>query len=292
LSLSSKRCINYTNLTNSTNSRSQISTSFGKQINIKTQQTISSLFKLNSSQQNTSSCTSFYMSFRLPQMQWHLRYFNSKSLKESPPQKQLTTRINIQSIQQQIRSGSCSTIQQKQTWKHSQTSYQSIEYLQISSSNFSCTTSTQSNQQKHRQKSTLIKYIKTKQIQSCKSSKQKTFQSQLQSIKRLAMLSLSIPTTLYSLWHQSCCQLHHPKTQTIQSKFLLNCKQSIPIHMYTNHLLKRFDSCRYKTRPQTNTLYQCTHCEKLSEKTMFSRIFSWLYTNKKRTPQWLLLYNR
>lgn len=197
--------INNSNQTNSTYPWSQISTPFGKHIQVETLQTISSLFQQYSCQKNTSSCTPFYVSFRLPQMQWHQRNFHGKSLEESPPEKQLTTRFNIQTPQQQIVCCSSPTVKQQKTWKHCQTSNQSIEYLQISSSYFSCTTSTQSNQLKHRQQRTLIEYIKTLQVQTCKAPKLKTFQSQLQPVKRLTMSILGIPTTQYSQRHKRCC---------------------------------------------------------------------------------------
>lgn len=197
--------INDSNQTNSANPRSQISTPFRKQIHVETQQSIGSQFQQYSSQKNTSSCTPFNVSFRLPQMQWHQRNFYSKGLKEPPPKKQLTTRFNRQLPQQQIICCSSPTIQQQKTRKHCQASYQSIEYLQISSSYFSCTTSSQSNLLKHGQQRTFVKHIKTLQIQTCKTPKQKAFQSQQQPIKRLTMGILSIPTTQNCQRHERCC---------------------------------------------------------------------------------------
>lgn len=283
--------INYPNQTNSANPWPQISAPFRKHIQIKTLQTISSLFQQYSSQKNTSSCTPFYVSFRLPQMQWHQRNFNSKCLKEPPPKKQLTTRLNRQLPQQQIICCSCPTIQLQNTRKHCQTSNQSIEYLQISSSYFSCTTSTQSNQLKHRQQRTLVQYIKTQQIQACKTPKQKAFQSQQQPIKRLTMSILSIPTTQNCQRHKNCCKQNHPKTQTIQTKFLFNPKQSIPTPTQTNYLLKRFYSCWYKASPQTSTQYQCYQSKKQCIKTMRFAFFPRLNTNKKCPCLWYYQYS-
>jgi hypothetical protein len=273
--------INYSNQTNSADQRSQIRTPFRKQIDVETQQSISSQFQQYSSQKNTSSCTPFNVSFRLPQMQWHQRNFYSKGLKESPPKKQLTTRFNRQLPQQQIICCSSPTIQQQKTRKHCQTSNQSIQNLQISSSNFSCTTSSQSNQLKHGQQRTFVKHIKTLQIQTCKTPKQKAFLSQQQPIKRLTMSILSIPTTQNCQRHQSCCKQNHPKTQRIQPKFLFNPEQSIPIPAQTNDLLKRFNSCRHKSSPQTSTQYQCYQSKKQCIKTNIFAFFPWLYTKKK-----------
>jgi hypothetical protein len=193
--------INNTNQTNSANPWSQICTPFRKHILIKTLQTIGSLFQQYSSQKNTSSCTPFNVCFRLPQMQWHQRNFYSKGLKESPPKKQLTARLNRLLPQQQIICCSSPTVQQQKTGEHCQTSNQSIKHLQIGSSYFSSTTSTQSNQLEHGQQRTLIKYIKTLQVQTGKTPKLKTFQCQLQAIKRLTMSILSIPTAQH-------CQRH------------------------------------------------------------------------------------
>jgi hypothetical protein len=141
--------INDSNQTKSAHQRSQISTPLGKQIHVETQQPVGSLFQQYSSQKNTSRCTPFNVSFRLPQMQWHQRNFYSKGLKKSPPKKQLTTRFHRILPLQQIICCSSPTIQQQKTRKHCQTSNQSIEYLQISSSYFTCTASPQPNQLKH-----------------------------------------------------------------------------------------------------------------------------------------------
>jgi len=85
LSQCSQRCINDSYLTNSAYPRSQVCTPLRKEIQVNTYQTITSLFQQYSSQLNTSCCTCFNMSFGQPQMQWHLRYFDCESLKETPP---------------------------------------------------------------------------------------------------------------------------------------------------------------------------------------------------------------
>lgn len=188
----------------------------------------------------------------------------------------------------QIICGSSPTIQQQQTRKHSLTSYQSIKNLQISSTYFTSTTSTQTNQQEHGQKSTFIKNIKAQQILTCKTSKQKTFQSLLLSVKRLTMSILSIPTTLHCLWNLSSSKQYHPKTQPVQSKFLLYCKLSTPTCRKTYYLLKRFDSSRNKTRPQTHTQYLSLKTEKLCKNTMLFPFFSWLHTKNKSSTLWQL----
>jgi len=219
-------------------------------------------------------------------MQWHLRNFHSKSLKKSPPQKQLTTRINRLLPLLQIIGCSCPTILQQKTRKHCKTSNQSIENLLISSTYFSSTTSTLSNLLKHRQQSTFIKHIKTQQIQTCKTCKLETFQSLLQCIKRLAMLILSIPTTLDCLRHLSCSKQNHPKTLTIQSKFLFHRELSIPTSTKSYYLLKRFYSCWYKTRPQTHAQYQSKQTKELCIRTMLFTFFPRQYTEKKSSCLW------
>jgi hypothetical protein len=78
--------INYSNQTNSTYPRPQISTGFGEQILIKSQLSIGSQFQQNPCQQHTSSCTPFNVCFRQPQMQRHHWHFHCKSLKKAPPQ--------------------------------------------------------------------------------------------------------------------------------------------------------------------------------------------------------------
>jgi hypothetical protein len=201
LSLSCLTPIKNTNQTNSANPWSQISTPFRKHILIKALQPIGSLFQQYSSQKNTSSCTPFNVSFRLPQMLWHQRNFYSKSQKESPPEKQLTARLKRQLPQLQIICCSGPTVQQQKTRKHCLTSNLCIKHLQISCAYFSSTTSPQSNQLEHGQQRTLIKYIKTLQVQTGKTPKLKTFQCQLQPIKRLTMCILSIPTAQYSQRH-------------------------------------------------------------------------------------------
>lgn len=195
LSQSCLTCINNSNQTNSTYPWPLISACFRKLILIKAQQTIGSLFQQYSSLENTSSCTPFNVSFRQPQVQGHQRNFHSKGQKEPPPQKQLTTGFNRLLPQQQIICCSSPAVLQQKTRKHCQTSNQSIKYQQICSTYFSSTTSTQSNQLKHGLQRTLVKHIKTQQIQTRKTCKLKAFQSQLQSIKRLAMGILCIPTT-------------------------------------------------------------------------------------------------
>jgi hypothetical protein len=219
LSQCRQTCINNSYLTNSTYPGTKIGARFRELVQIETQQTIGSLFQLNPSLQHTSCSTCFYVSFRQPQMQRHQRNFHSKGLKESPPQKYLTTRVNRKLPLLQIIGCSCPTIQQQKTRKHCQTSNKCIKYQQVCCTNFTRTTSTQSNQQKHRLKSTFIEYIKAQQIQTCKTPKLKTFQSLLQCVKGLTMSILSIPATLNCERHLNCCQQHHPKTLTIQSKF-------------------------------------------------------------------------
>lgn len=162
LSKCGQTCINDPYQTNCTHKRSKISTCIWKKIEIKTLESISSKFQQDSSQLDTSSCTSFNMSFRQPQMKWHKRNFHCKSQKKSPPQNKFTTWRNLQMSLLFIMECSCSTIQKLQHRLHCQTSYKCIKNQQISSFHFTCTTSTLPNKQKHRQLNTLIKYIKTK----------------------------------------------------------------------------------------------------------------------------------
>lgn len=284
--------VDHANQTDCTHPGPQISTCFRELIQVKTQQPISSLLQLHSGQLNTSSRAPLYVSFGQPQVQWHQRNFNSKSLEESPPQKQLTTRINRQLPQLQIVGGSCPTIQLQKTGKHCQRAYQSIKHQQIGSTYFSSTPSPQSNQLKHGQKCTLIEYVKTQQVQTCETSKLKTFQGLLQCIKRLTMSILSIPTTLNSQRHLNCSLQYHPKTLTIKPKFLFHCEQSIPACTETNHLLKRLHSSWYKTRPQTHAQHQSYQTKEQCIKTMLLAFFPWQYTKEKSGCLWLLLHCR
>lgn len=279
------RCVNNAKQTNSANPRSQISTRFRKLVQIKTLQTIGTQLLQYSRQQNTSSSAPFYMSLRQPQMQRHLWYLNSKCQEKSPPKQQLSTRMNRKAPQQQIIGCTGPTIQLQQARKHCQAPYESIKNLQICSTYFSCTTSPQPDLQEHRLKSTFIKYIKTKQINTRKTPKLKTFQCLQQSIKSLTMFILSIPTTLNCLWHLNCSQHDHPKTQTILAKLQLYCKQSIPTCTQTNNLLKGLNCSWYKTRPLSHALYQCDQTEKQGIITMRFAFFAWLQAKKQSCSQ-------
>ncbi len=241
------RCVNNSKQTNCANPRSQICTRFRKLVQIKTLLTVGTQFLQYSSQQNAPGGAPFNMRFRQPQVQRHLWYFHSKCQEKSPPQQQLSTRMNRKAPQQQIICCSGPTIQQQQAWKHCQTPNESIKNLLICSTYFSCTTSSQPDQQKHRLKSTLIKYIKAKQIDTRKTPKLKTFQCLQQTIKSLTMFILSIPTTLHCLWHLYCSQHNHPKTLAILTKLQFDSKQPIPACTLTNNLLKRLYCCWYKT---------------------------------------------
>lgn len=222
-------------------------------------------------------------------MQRHQWNFYSKCQKESPPQKQLTTRLKRRAPQQQIICCSSPTILQQKTGKHCQTSNHSIQYQQVSCTYFTSSTSSQSNKQKHRQLCTFVKHIKTQLIKTCETCKLKAFKSLQQSKKRLAMFVLCIPTTQNSQWHLYCSKQYHPKIQTILSKFLFHLEQAVPTCTKTYNLLKGFNCSWDKTRPQTHTQQQCQHTKKQCIKTMHFPFFSRQYTEKKCCSLGLLL---
>lgn len=285
LTKSSQACVHNTKQTNSTYQRSLISTSCRKLIHIESQQSISSQFQQHSSQLHTSSSTCFNVSFWKPQMQRHERHFHCKSQKETPPQEQFSTRIKSGTSQQQVRSGSSAAVQKQKTRKHSQTSNKCIKNLEIGSTYFSSTASTQSNKKEHRQKCTLIKHIKAQQIQTCKASKQKAFKSQQQPIKRLTVPILGIPTTQNSQRHQKGSKQYHPKAQAVQSKFQLYGKQSIPKSSKSYNLLERFNSLRNKTSPQSHTQNQCNQTKDQCSKPNAFALFPRQYAKNKCTSQ-------
>lgn len=288
LALCCLRSINYTNQTKSTHSWPEIRTPFRKQKLVKALQSISSLLEQDSGLLHTTCSTPFNMCFRQPQVLWHKWNFHCKRQKETPPLQQLSTGMNWETSQLLVVCCSCPTIQQEQTREHCLRPYKSIQYQQKRSTHLSLTTSTLSNQLKHWQLSTLIKHIKTKQIQACKAPKLKTFKCLLLRIKRLTVLFLCMPTAQYCQWHLCCSLLNHPKTQSIQPKFELNCELSIPASLQTNNLLKRFYCYWYKTRPLTHAQNQSYQSKKQRKNTMCFTFLSRLYTQKNSSSDWLL----
>lgn len=282
--------INYTNLTNSRSQRSLISTPFRKHIHIKALLSVSPLFQQNTPQLYASSSTPFHMSFRQPLMQWHQRYFHSKCQKETPPQNINNRRINCCLCLKHVRSSSPPALLQQYTRQHSQTSNQSIKNLLICCTYFSSSASTKSNLLEHGQLRTFILYIKAQSVQPSKSPKQKTFQCLQLCIKRLPMHILSIPTTLYCQRHLCSCKLYHPKTQTVQSKFLLNRLNTIPIPPKTYYMLEGKYGCWNKSSPQTHTLYQSQQTYNLCKQTMFFAFFTRNNTHQYSPCKRKLLY--
>lgn len=292
LSKSCQTCVNNSNLTNSGHKRCKIRTCTWKEIKIKAQKSICSKFQQNSGQQNTSCSTSFNMGFWQPLMKWHQWNLYCKGQKESPPHNILTTFRKPKMSYLFIVSCSCSTQQELKNWQHCQTSNKCIKNLQIGSLYFSCSTSTQSNKQKHWNQRTFIKNIKTKNIQTCETCKKKTFKTKSLCIKRLAMCILCVPTALNCLRHQNSCQQNHPKIQSIQTKFQRECQKTTPICTKSDNLLEWNNCVWNKTRPQTHTQKQSSLTKKQSKKTMFFSFFSWKTTKKKSSPQRKKLYNR
>jgi hypothetical protein len=67
----SQTCINNTYLTNCTNKWIEIRTSIRKEIKVKTLQSICTKFQQYPCLLNRPCCTSFYVCFWQPQMEWH-----------------------------------------------------------------------------------------------------------------------------------------------------------------------------------------------------------------------------
>jgi hypothetical protein len=264
LAESSLTCIDNTHQTNSTYKGCKIDACFWKKIKIKALESICSKFQQNTRQQNTSPCTSFNMSFWQPQVKRHLRNFHRKSLKESPPHKTFNKFRNSRKWSESshrmsylfIMCCSCKTQQKQKNWLHRQTSKESIENLQISSFYFTSTTSTKSNQQKHWNQRAFIKHIKTKNIQTCKTCKKETLQTQKKSIKTCAMRVLCIPTTLNRQRHQYRSQQNHPEIQSINTEFKIDPLKTTPVCLKTNHLRKWRGGSWNKTRPLSQTQKQ------------------------------------
>jgi hypothetical protein len=193
-------------------------------------------------------------------MKRHKRYFNCKSLKESPPQNILYIFRKSKMSKLFIICCPCSTIQKLKKWLHSLTSKKSIEYQQISSFYFTSTTSSQSNKLKHRLLCTFILHIKTNLINSCKTSKLKGCKEKKSGIKRCTMCILSGPATLNSNWYLKSSLLNYPKTNSIQTKFQVHCKKTTPPKFKRKKVFKRCSIkcmhrsiCKGKTRPLTHT---------------------------------------
>lgn len=292
LSKCCQTCVHNSNQTYCSHKRCKIGTCVRKKRKIETQKSICSKFQQNPCQLDTSCCTSFDMSFGQPLVQRHKRDFNSKRKKKSKPQNIFTTFRKAHMSLQFIMSCSCSSLQKQKNWLHCLTSNLCVLNLQICCLYFSCTTSSLSNKQKHRNQRTFIQHIKAKNVKTCKTCKLKTFQTKKQSIKRLRMSVLSIPTTLNCQRHQNCSLQHHPKIQSIHSKFQRQALKTCPICTKSDCLLKR-DSCIWnKTRPQTHALKQCSLTKKQSPETMSFSFISWKNPEKKSTSQRKLQNNR
>lgn len=288
--------INNTYQTYCTNERVKISTSIRKQIEIKTQLSISSQFLLNPCLLDRPCSASFYMSFWLPLMQRHQWYFNSKRLKEAPPQNILTAFRQSKMSLLFIVSCTCSAILEQQKRLHCLTSKQSIQYLLICSFYFTSTASSLPNKLKHWQLSTLIQYIKSNQINSCKAPKQKCGQEQKLRIKCTTVHCHGSPATLNCQRHLKCSLQDHPKTQSIQPEFLRYSKKTTPT------LIKRYNAAKWtssssgkyrsKSRPQANCLEQSSLTKLESNIAMCFTIFTRLNAQTKTPNCWSLLHHR
>lgn len=289
-------CINNTYQTYSTYERVKICTSIRKEIEIKTQLSICSLFLLYSCLLDRSSSASFYVSFWLPLMKRHKRHLNSKRLKEAPPQNILTAFRQSKMSKQFVVSCTCSAVLQQQQRLHCLTSKQSIEHLLVCSLNFTSTATSQSNKQKHRLLCTLIQYIKGNQINSCKASKQKSCQTKKLSIKCTTMSIHSSPATLNCLRHLKCCLQDHPKTLSVLTKFQRYSKKTTP------SLIKRYNAAKWtsttcrkhwtKSRPQTYCQEQSNKTKLESNIAMCFTIFTRQNGQAKTSNCWCLLDHR
>lgn len=211
--------VHNTNLTNCRSSWPLISTPFRKLVQIKALLPIGSQFQLHTPLQHTPSGTPFYVSFRLPQMQGHLWYFDCKRLEKPPPLEIYNRRIEssygscssgaggrtARLHQKHIVCCSSPAQQQQHTRQHSQTSNQGVKHQLICCTYFTSSASTQSNLLEHGLQGTLVQYIKTQSVQPTKSPKQEAFQSLLQCVEGLAMYILGVPAAQDCLWHQGCC---------------------------------------------------------------------------------------
>lgn len=277
--------INNTNLTNCRCQGPQISTPFGKHVQVKAQLSVSSQFQQYSPQLHTSSSAPFNVSFGLPLVQRHQRHFHCKCLEEAPPLDVYHRRLNRSMRLQHV--GSCSppALQQQYAGKHCQTSNQGIKNLLICCAHFSSTTSSKSNQLEHGQQRAFVEHIKAQSVQPCESPKQETFQSQLLCIEGLTMHILSIPTTQHRQGHLGCCEQYHPKTQAIQPEFLLNGLESTPHPAKPYNVLERLCCCWHKSSPLAHTQYQSYQTKNQCKKTMFFAFFSWNNTQLNRSLQ-------
>lgn len=215
-------------------------TSQRKERKIKSKQPIRSEFQQNTCQQNRTCSTSFYMSFRQPQMERHLRNFHSKSKKKSKPKNQLSTFRELKMSELLIICSASSTLLKQKQRKHSLTSNQCIEHLQIGSFDFSWTCPSQTNKKKHWQQRAFIKNIESQLIGSCETCKLKCSETQEQCIERSTVFVsvLSSPACQNSLRYQPCCLKDHPKTQSILPKFKRNTQNSTPILLKLKKSLK------------------------------------------------------
>ena len=249
-----KRPVNQAKQTKSKYKWSIISASFLEKAKIKTQQTISSQFQQNPSQQYATLSTLFNVSLWQPQMQWYHRNLNLESQKQSPPKHQLFAQIPIFMNQKQKASGTYKTKHYQHTRQHCQTTYQSIQYQKVLLTYFTWTRSSQSNCQKHRQQTTFVQNIETKQIKRSKPSKQTTFKNKQNSYKTFCPISWHIiPTTKNCNWHQNSCKQNHPQTQPIHSKFQTYINSTFPTLGKSYHMAKRFSTNRSIRAPQHHT---------------------------------------
>jgi hypothetical protein len=199
------------------------------------------------------------MSFRQPQVEWYKRHLHCKSQKKSPPKNIFSLFRKSEVSEQFIICCPSSTILEQKKWLHSQTSKKSIKNQLICSFYFTCTRSTQSNKQKHWQLCTFIQYIKTNQINSCKTSKLKGCEKEKSCIKRSSMIVYSSPTTLNSNWYLKSSLQNYPKTDSILTKFQIHSKKPTPPNLKRKKILKRCSIkstslCKGKTRKQAYTL--------------------------------------
>lgn len=294
-------CINNTYQTYCTYERVKIRTSIRKEIDIKTQLSICSLFLLYSCLLDRSSCASFYVSFWQPQMKWHQRHFYSKRLKEPPPLNILTAFRQSKMSQQFVVCCTCSAVLKLQQRLHCLTSKQSIKHLLVGSLYFTCTAPSLSNKLKHWLLCTLIQYIKSNQINSCKASKQKSCQTKKLCIKCTTMSIHCSPTTLNSLWHLKCSLQDHPKTQSVLTKFQRYSKKTTPA------LIKRYNAAEWtstprtgkagrkywtKSRPQSHCLEQSSQTKLESNIAMCFTVFTRQNGQAKTSNCWCLLNHR
>lgn len=253
-----KRPINQPKQTNGQYEWPVIRTSFRKEPEIKSQQSISSQFQQYSSQQYTPCCTLFYVSFRQPQMQRYHRNFHLKSQKQTPPEDQLFAKGPIFMHQKQKTGGPYQTKHHQHTRKHCQTPNQSVQDQKVLLAHFTRTRPSQANGQKHRQQTTFVQNVKTQQIQTGKPSKQTTFKNQQNTHKAFGSIIWQIlPATKNCDRHQNPCQQNHPQTELIHTKFKTHVNQTFPALGETHHMAKRFGAYWSISSPKHYTQDKC-----------------------------------